>query len=292
VSDAPSITSSPITTATEEVQYIYDVEAKDVDFDDALNYSLTSAPNGMSIEELTGIINWTPTDAQVGTHQIIVMVMDNQSAFVTQSFTITVDNVNDAPIMYDYGVVPETGDNRDKFVFTLKYQDPDGDEGTVKVFIDGNDYEMKQVGGDAVSGAAYSLEMTLSARNHTYYFEIDDDEDHSVVSEVFKISVSGAEAAEKEEADLLPIPIPQCWVILILLVIIVVVLIYLFVVKGQLKRQKRTQFLEREEQKKRFEELQKESFVKEEYSRKPSSGEAEEKIEPEESEEPLLEFTK
>ena len=101
----------------------------------------------------------------------------------------------------------------------------------VKVIINGNDYQMKKVGGDALTGEIYSIEMTLGARNHTYYFEIDDDEGHIVVSEVFRISVSAAEVAEKEEADLLPLPISQCWVILILLVIVIVVLIYLFVVK-------------------------------------------------------------
>ncbi len=242
VNDAPIITSTPISTATEKVQYTYDVNAQDIDVGDTLNYSLTSAPEGMSIDVLTGIITWTPTDAQVGSHQIVIKVTDNQSAYATQAFAITVENVNDAPEISDMRVVPETGNNKDRYVFTLIYKDPDGDPGSVKVIINGGEYEMKKVGGDAITGEVYSIEKGLGARNHTYYFEIDDDEGHKIVSNVSKISVSAAEVVDEDE-EAFQIPIPEWWIILILLVIIAAILAYVSKVKRQLKRQKRTQSL-------------------------------------------------
>src|SRR3989344_3162602 len=61
----PRIISTPITTATENVLYKYDVDATDPD-GDALTYSLTTKPAGMSINANTGLISWTPSSSQIG----------------------------------------------------------------------------------------------------------------------------------------------------------------------------------------------------------------------------------
>ena len=51
---APSIDSTPVTTAAEEQPYSYDVNASDLD-GDTLTYSLDIAPGGMSISCVTQI---------------------------------------------------------------------------------------------------------------------------------------------------------------------------------------------------------------------------------------------
>ncbi|UCG68634.1 MAG: tandem-95 repeat protein, partial [Thermoplasmata archaeon] len=290
VNDKPYFTSSPITEATEDVQYFYDVNANDVDPGDSLTYSLTSAPEGMIINESNGFISWIPMDADVGTHQIEVKVTDNQSTIASQSFTITVENVNDAPIMSGMTVEPETGNNRDIFVFTLTYTDPDGDSGTAKVIINSAEYEMTKIGGGALTGEIFTLETALGARNHTYYFVIDDDEDHVVVSDVSKIYVTAVEVEEEPE-DLLPIP--EWWLILILILIIIAVLIYLGIVKRQLKRQRRYQRFPQKTEKRSFEDLrsvgpQEKRSVQKTGIKK--ADETREYEEPEEEEAPLLEF--
>jgi hypothetical protein len=236
VNDAPVITSKTITDATEDEQYTYDVIAVDVDSEDTLIYNLSTAPAGMTIDSETGIIIWVPEDARVGENHVVVEVTDESGAFDTQSFVITVENVNDAPEMSDAKVVPETGTNRDRYVFSLTYTDRDDDSGDVKLYLNGAEHGMTRVSGDAVSGEVYSLEMSLGARNYSYYFEIDDDKGHTVVSEVFEISVAHAEAVEPKEEELLPIPL--WWVVLILIVIILVVLGLLMRAKRQLKRQR------------------------------------------------------
>jgi hypothetical protein len=162
--------------------------------------------------------------------------LDNQSAFATQSLTVTVENVNDAPTMSDLSVVPETGTNKDKYVFSLKYFDIDGDSGSAKVIINGVALEMNKVGGDPINGEVFSIETGLAARNHTYYFEIDDDEDHNIASNVSVISVS---AADVDEDDLLPIPL--WWIILILIIVIVAILLNHSRVKRKLKGQIQSQ---------------------------------------------------
>jgi hypothetical protein len=87
---APTIISTPITTATVDVLYTYDVEATDPDSGDALTYSLTVSPTGMTIDSTTGEINWTPDSDQDGDNNVTVKVSDGD-LFDTQPFIITVN---------------------------------------------------------------------------------------------------------------------------------------------------------------------------------------------------------
>jgi hypothetical protein len=91
VNDAPSLTSTPVTTATVDALYTYDVDATDPDAGDTLTYSLTIKPASMTIDAATGLIEWTPASAQAGANDVAVKVIDNGSvpASQTQSFTIT-----------------------------------------------------------------------------------------------------------------------------------------------------------------------------------------------------------
>ena len=85
---ASEITSTPKTNATAREAYSYEVDATDPD-SDTLTYSLTSSPNGMSIISSTGAISWTPTNSQVGMHNIIIRVSDG-SLTDNQTFNISV----------------------------------------------------------------------------------------------------------------------------------------------------------------------------------------------------------
>ena len=94
VNDAPSITSSPVTAATTSQPYSYDVDASDPDVGDTLSYSLDLFPTGMSIDGTTGIISWTPTVLQSGSHNVTVRVTDQGGLFATQAFTLDVALAN------------------------------------------------------------------------------------------------------------------------------------------------------------------------------------------------------
>jgi len=92
VNDAPSFTSTPLTKATVDALYTYDVDAADPDAGDTLIYSLTIKPAGMTIDAATGLIQWTPASTQAGANDVAVKVADNGSvpASQTQPFTVTV----------------------------------------------------------------------------------------------------------------------------------------------------------------------------------------------------------
>jgi hypothetical protein len=96
--DPPTITSIPATTAIQSASYSYDVNATDPDVGDVLTYSLDIKPAGMSIDSATGLIAWTPGGAQVGPQPVMARVTDQTGLFATQPFTVTVANVNDAPV--------------------------------------------------------------------------------------------------------------------------------------------------------------------------------------------------
>jgi VCBS repeat-containing protein len=99
VNDAPVITSKPVETARVWSNYKYSVVARDPDPGDKLIYSLTKKPEGMTINEATGLIEWKPTRSDAGAHDVTVRVADNYKTrgVDTQSFTITVTSL-DSPL--------------------------------------------------------------------------------------------------------------------------------------------------------------------------------------------------
>ena len=90
-SQAPAIISAPVTSATAEQLYVYDVEATDPDAGDLLTFLLDAFPAGMTINASTGLIQWTPSAAQLGGHNVAVRVRDIAGLFALQSFTVQVN---------------------------------------------------------------------------------------------------------------------------------------------------------------------------------------------------------
>ena len=88
---APIITSTPpLLQPTAGGLYRYDVTAMDLDVGDVLTYSLTTFPVGMSIDPASGVILWTPTNAQIGSQTVTVKVSDPQGGSDSQTFTVDV----------------------------------------------------------------------------------------------------------------------------------------------------------------------------------------------------------
>ncbi|MBC8501058.1 MAG: PGF-pre-PGF domain-containing protein [Nanoarchaeota archaeon] len=98
VNEAPIITSTPTTTATEDEEYTYQVSAIDTD-GDTLNYSLDTNPSGMSINSSTGLISWTPTNAQADNTYSVSVVVSDGTVSDQQNYSIYIASVNDAPII-------------------------------------------------------------------------------------------------------------------------------------------------------------------------------------------------
>lgn len=103
VNDAPVFTSTAVTIAEENTEYVYNVTASDVDAGSTLTFSATTTlpawlsltDNGDGTAELSG----TPANANVGNVVVTLRVTDNAAATADQTFTIVVSNVNDDPVI-------------------------------------------------------------------------------------------------------------------------------------------------------------------------------------------------
>jgi len=126
VNDAPEISSVPITSATEDSFYSYTLTAKDADKGDTLTYAATKLPNWLTINPSTGVLSGTPSNDDVGEHAVILSVKDSANALDTQSFTISVVNVNDEPVISS---TPMTAAVEDQpYSYTLSASDVDKDD--------------------------------------------------------------------------------------------------------------------------------------------------------------------
>jgi serine protease AprX len=92
----PVITSAPPLGATVGSLYHYAVMASDPD-GDVLGYFLDTAPAGMAIDAVTGLVRWTPGPDQVGPHGVYVRVNDARAKSATQAFVVTAAAPNEAP---------------------------------------------------------------------------------------------------------------------------------------------------------------------------------------------------
>lgn len=132
VNTPPSITSSPVTSAQEDVQYQYQLEV--LDLDDANNgsdllFSLSNQPSAMTISN-TGLIQWTPLEGQRDLVNVEVIVADggeNSSLPDNQIFSISVQSINDAPQLTNPGEQVITELDNLVLDLSLFYSDPDDD---------------------------------------------------------------------------------------------------------------------------------------------------------------------
>ena len=88
---APAITSSPVTTAPVLGSYVYQVVATG---NPDPSFTLTSAPSGMSIDDLTGRITWSPTLDQLNTTYAVAVQASNSLGQATQTYNVTVKDTS------------------------------------------------------------------------------------------------------------------------------------------------------------------------------------------------------
>jgi autotransporter-associated beta strand protein len=101
VNSAPTITSIANQTINELTTLNLTASATDSDIPaNTLTYSLDTAPVAMTIDPVTGALSWSTTEADgPGVYTVKVVVKDNGSPALsaTNTFTVTVNEVNSAP---------------------------------------------------------------------------------------------------------------------------------------------------------------------------------------------------
>jgi hypothetical protein len=103
-----------------------------------LTFSLDAgAPAGASIDPQTGVFSWTPTEAQgPGSYAITVRVTDNGTPplSATQTFTVTVHEVNQPPVLA--AIADRTVNAGATLAFTNSATDPDLPPNTLSFSLD------------------------------------------------------------------------------------------------------------------------------------------------------------
>lgn len=84
----PSIVSTP-EGRFENGTFSYQVQAVDPD-NDPIVYKLEESPEGLTLDEESGLMTWTPLDSQKGIFKVSVSATDSDGAFFTQSFTLEI----------------------------------------------------------------------------------------------------------------------------------------------------------------------------------------------------------
>ncbi len=125
---APVITSNPPPQqAHVGMQYLYPPEAYDVD-NDPLTWSLTTFPTGMQINTTTGLITWSPTTLQSGSHSVVLRVQDGRGGLAQQSFNVVVSSghsSNNPPSITS--TPPHPAILNELYLYPVVATDPDND---------------------------------------------------------------------------------------------------------------------------------------------------------------------
>jgi hypothetical protein len=98
VNDSPQIITADVTVASEDILYLIDYEAMDIDPTlDTLTWNLQTNATWLAINTTTGVISGTPTNWEIGPYWVNVSVSDGNGGLDYTNFSLNVVDVNDPP---------------------------------------------------------------------------------------------------------------------------------------------------------------------------------------------------
>jgi hypothetical protein len=100
--EVPIFDSTPVSVAYEDLLYEYNIQVSDVNIEDSnLTIEVVEKPDWLTFvdnQDKTALLSGTPLVSHIGNHNVVLKVTDTVLESTTQSFTITVIEVNDNPI--------------------------------------------------------------------------------------------------------------------------------------------------------------------------------------------------
>lgn len=88
ISNAPPQIVSQPSRPEEDGLFRYQLEVRDAD-DRRFRYRLVRSPEGMEVDQVSGLVEWKPRDDQVGSFPVEIMVDDRKGGSSRQSFELT-----------------------------------------------------------------------------------------------------------------------------------------------------------------------------------------------------------
>ncbi len=120
----PVISSNPPRYARADRLFAYDLAAEDADGDDVI-WRIVSAPDGVSVDQMTGKLRWIPALDQVGVRDFVIEAMDSQGATDLQKFSVEVTCVNLVPTLDS--VPPTEATTGRPYFYAVRASDPEGE---------------------------------------------------------------------------------------------------------------------------------------------------------------------
>jgi hypothetical protein len=120
VNDPPRASSPGRMFGAQDTPFYLDVIAIDVD-GDPFTFSLDT--DAFDIDPQTGVIDFTPTNEQVGLHRVTISIVDDQGGETMLALELTIVNVNDPPFIVDPGIIH--GRQGEYLTYTFIVDDPD-----------------------------------------------------------------------------------------------------------------------------------------------------------------------
>jgi len=167
----PEFKSSPITSATVDIPYIYNAMAREAD-QDTLTFSLETGPANMTIDAAKGKVIWTPASA--GNFSVILKVSDGRGGEARQEFVISVKSAVLAAV--ELAFPPEGKVLRGTVTFSGTVEQGTRDVVNIQISIDGRDWK------DALGNYSWTYTLntkTLSNSQHTFDFRAYDGKEYS-----------------------------------------------------------------------------------------------------------------
>ncbi|MFW3146333.1 MAG: right-handed parallel beta-helix repeat-containing protein [Thermoplasmatota archaeon] len=126
--DAPVITTVDVNSVYMTVAYSVDYDATDEDpTGDVLTWHLTTNASFLSIVSGTGVVSGTPVRADIGTYWVNVSVDDGNGGLDWSNFTLTVNQLNTAPLITTADVTSAQEDS----LYSVDYNANDPDSGDI-----------------------------------------------------------------------------------------------------------------------------------------------------------------
>ena len=124
VNDAPTLDPIGSKTVNEKKTLSFTAKASDPE-GDPLTFGLVGAPSGATINATTGAFSFTPTEAQGPGSFTFTVVVSDGSLTDEEAITVTVNEVNDAPVLDPIG--SKTVEAGEALTFTATATDPEND---------------------------------------------------------------------------------------------------------------------------------------------------------------------
>ena len=119
LNDSPTISGTPTDRVDEDTLYLF-VPISDDREHDSLTFSVTNPPSWAAFDTSTGELSGTPGDKYPGTTQdIVISVSDGTETASLPPFSITVVNINDAPVLSGTLHISADEDVRYNFIPTI-----------------------------------------------------------------------------------------------------------------------------------------------------------------------------